>query len=87
MRRTILATMIAALFTMASANAQFVPSNNARNGRGGYGPHDGTGYQGQGPRDGAGHGAKAGKKNGMGVCDGTGPKSNQAGRRGRGGRR
>jgi len=46
-------------------------------GRGGYGPADGTGNKGVGPRDGSGFGAKAGG----GVCDGTGPKGAKRGPR------
>ncbi|MBI4891838.1 MAG: hypothetical protein HY821_14525 [Acidobacteria bacterium] len=66
----IITLAIAAAFTFAGANAQFV-----QNGGRGYGPRDGSGYQGSGPRDGSGYGAKSGKRNGNGTCDGTGPKS------------
>lgn len=43
---------------------------SAKNGKGGYGPGDGTGKSGIGPRDGTGYGP--GTKSGN--CDGTGPK-------------
>jgi hypothetical protein len=82
MKRIITITLAAA-FAMATANAQFVPSNGR-----GYGPRDGSGYQGAGPKDGSGYGAKSGKRNGSGTCDQTGPKSSpQRGGQGRGGRR
>jgi len=48
-------------------------------GRGGFGPADGSGNKGVGPRDGSGFGAKAG----AGVCDGTGPKGSAARRGGK----
>lgn len=82
MRRTILTAMVAALFALGSATAQFAAS-----GKGGYGPANGSGYQGNGPKDGTGYGAKAGKKNGTGTCDGTGPKGAQRGTQSKGGRR
>lgn len=86
MKRT-LSIILAAVFSMAAATAQFVPSGQGK----GYGPKDGTGYRGSGPKDGTGYGAKAGKRDGTGPnsgsCDRTGPQGGQRGGQSRGGRR
>lgn len=87
MKRTILTTIFAAMFALTTASAQFVAGGNPQNGRGGYGPGNGTGNQGSGPKDGTGYGAKAGQKNGTGTCDRTGPKGQQRGTQSRGARR
>lgn len=103
MKRFFLATTLAAgmfVFT-APTFAQFVagsPQTPGFNGNGNgamrgkrNGPNDGTGNQGVGPKDGTGYGAKAGNKQGGGVCDNTGPKGRASQGRGaqggRGGRR
>jgi hypothetical protein len=87
MKRTILTTILAAMFAFSGASAQFVAGSNPSNGKAGYGPGNGTGNQGNGPKDGTGYGAKSGKGNGTGTCDRTGPKGAQGGTQGRGGRR
>jgi len=50
------------------------------NGKGGYGPGDGTGNSGIGPRDGSGYGKTSGAGSGTGVCDGAGPKGKGRGK-------
>jgi hypothetical protein len=87
MKKTLIMTILAAMLAWTSASAQFVAGRNGASGKGGYGPGSGTGYQGSRPKDGTGHGAKAGKKNGSGACDRTGPKGTQRGPQGKGGRR
>lgn len=89
MKKTILSIATAALFTIGTAYAQFVPSQNAPAGQGqgqrGRGPGDGTGNKGNGPKDGSGWGKKSG---GGPDCDQTGPKGNRRSQQqGRGGRR
>lgn len=86
MKRIITITLTAAFF-LASASAQFVPSQGNA-----WGARNGSGNQGSGPRDGTGYGAKSGQRNGngngTGTCDQTGPKgSGQRGGMSRGGRR
>jgi hypothetical protein len=77
MKQTI-SIIFAAALTLATASAQFTATGNR-----GFGPKDGTGYGGNGPKDGTGYGAKAGRGNGSGTCDQTGPKGNQgSGQRG-----
>jgi hypothetical protein len=83
MKRTLIASIVTAVFAAATLNAQFVPRN------GGYGPRDGSGYNGAGPRDGTGYGAKSKKGKGAGICDQTGPKGPRNGQgqgKGRGSR-
>ena len=81
MKKTIVMTILAAMFALTTASAQFVP------GKGGYGPGNGSGNQGNGPKDGTGYGARAGQKNGTGTCDGTGPSAARRAPQNRGSRR
>jgi len=53
----------------------------SKNGKGGYGPQDGTGNKGVGPKDGTGNGSANGT--GTGSCDGTGSKGTRGNRGGR----
>ena len=76
MKRTIMTLAIAALFTAATASAQYTAGSPRS---GGWGPGDGTGNQGQGPRDGSGWGSQSGKGKRNGTCDQTGPKGNRGG--------
>lgn len=83
MKRTLFLTLITTLFLAGSLPAQFVTGSGS-----GYGPRNGTGYQGNGPKDGTGYGARAGRGQGTGTCDQTGPKSQGRGQgQRRGGRR
>jgi hypothetical protein len=84
------ATAQPALATGGMASDAALPMAKG-NGKG-KGPGDGTGNGGDGPRDGSGYGAPNGNSgatgNGSGNCDGTGPKGNRQGGKGRrGGRR
>lgn len=86
-KMTMMITLLAATLAFTPASAQFVQGRQGS----GNGPKDGTGYQGNGPKDGTGYGAKSGRRNGSGQCDGTGPQStrqgNSRGGQSRGGRR
>ncbi len=81
MKKTMLMTILAAMFAWSTASAQFVPGN------GGYGPGNGAGNKGNGPKDGTGYGAKSGQKNGTGTCGGTGQRGTQRTPQSRSGRR
>lgn len=85
MKKQILMSVLAGVFALTSASAQFAAS--PAKGKGGYGPGNGAGYNGSGPKDGTGYGAKAGKRNGTGTCDRTGPNGTQRAPQGRSGRR